>query len=100
MIPGFRIVAILEGFSYLALVFFAMPLKYWGEYGLPNKVIGMAHGILFIIFIVLAAVVCYEKKWPLKTFVGFLMASLLPFGTFYLDQEYLKKLDPKSEITR
>ena len=92
MIKTLRLTAILEGISYLLLFGFSMPLKYWAGIGEPNKIIGMAHGILFILFIVLAAVFCWEKKWGLKRFVILFIASLLPFGTFYADQKYLSKL--------
>ena len=92
MIKALRLTAILEGISYLLLFGFSMPLKYWAGIGEPNKIIGMAHGILFILFIVLAAVFCWEKKWGLKRFVILFIASLLPFGTFYADQKYLSKL--------
>lgn len=67
-----------------------MPLKYWAGIGEPNKVVGMAHGILFILFVVLAAVVCWERKWSIKRFLILFVASLLPFGTFYADKKYLK----------
>ena len=44
-----RILAILEGISYL-LLGLTMPLKYWYNMGMPNKIVGMIHGVLFIAF--------------------------------------------------
>ena len=86
----FRIVAFLEGLSYLVLVFIAMPLKYFYEKPLMNKYVGMAHGWLFILFIALLIQVSLKNKWPLtKSFLAFL-ASLIPFGTFILDAKVLK----------
>ena len=67
-----------------------MPLKYWAEIGEPNKIVGMAHGILFILFVAIAGIVCWDKKWDLKRFLILFIASLLPFGTFYADKKYLK----------
>ncbi|WP_010519758.1 DUF3817 domain-containing protein [Croceivirga radicis] len=92
MIKAFRLTAILEGISYLLLFAFTMPLKYWANIGAPNKHVGMAHGVLFILFVVLAGLVCYQYKWSIKRFIIFFIASLLPFGTFYVDQKYLKDL--------
>lgn len=68
-----------------------MPLKYWAGIGEPNKIVGMAHGILFILFVVLAGIVCWERKWSIKRFLILFTASLLPFGTFYADKKYLKE---------
>ncbi len=87
----FRIVAILEGISYLALFGITMPLKYWAEITGPNKVVGYAHGALFIAFLVLALVVTWEKKWGIKRFIIFGIASLLPFATFYVEEKYLRE---------
>ncbi len=92
MLKIFRITAILEGISYLLLFTLSMPLKYWAGIGEPNKYIGYAHGFLFIGFMVLALVMTLEKKWGLKRFLVFLAAALLPFGTFYVDQKYLKPI--------
>ena len=91
MLTAFRITAILEGISYLALFGVTMPLKYWAEIPEPNKIVGYAHGVLFIAFILLAIVVCFNKKWGIKRFIIFGIASLLPFATFYVDKKYLKQ---------
>ncbi|MBT8184893.1 MAG: DUF3817 domain-containing protein [Eudoraea sp.] len=92
MLTLFRFTAILEGISYLSLFALSMPLKYWGKIPEPNIYIGYAHGFLFIAFIVLAVIFCRQKKWGIKRFMVFLLASLLPFGTFYADKKYLKPL--------
>lgn len=92
MLKTFRLTAILEGISYLLLFGLGMPLKYLAQIPEPNIYIGYAHGFLFIVFVALAAIICRERKWTLKRFSVFFIASLLPFGTFYIDQKYLKNL--------
>jgi integral membrane protein len=90
MLKLFRLTAILEGISYLMLFGIGMPLKYLANMPTPNIYIGYAHGFLFMAYVVLAVVVCYEKSWGLKRFIILFIASLLPFGTFYIDKKYLK----------
>tara|TARA_R110002167_G_scaffold51470_20_gene148963 strand:+ start:2292 stop:2567 length:276 start_codon:yes stop_codon:yes gene_type:complete len=90
MLKLFRLSAILEGLSFLALFAVSMPLKYLADLREPNLYIGYAHGFLFIAYAVLAIVVCWNRKWGLKRFVILFVASLLPFGTFYIDQKYLR----------
>lgn len=92
MLKIFRATAILEGISYLLLFGITMPLKYWADILQPNKIVGYAHGILFILYVVVAVVFCWERKWNLKRFLVLFVASLLPFGTFYADKKYLKDL--------
>ena len=92
MLKLFRAAAILEGISYLLLFGFTMPLKYWAGILEPNKVVGYAHGVLFILYGVLALVFCWERKWSIKRFLILFVASLLPFGTFYADKKYLQNI--------
>lgn len=91
MLKLFRIIAILEGVSYLFLFGLGMPLKYLGNIKEPNIYIGYLHGFLFIFYVILSVLFCLEKKWGFKRFLILFIASLLPFGTFYIDKKYLRK---------
>ena len=86
----FRFVAFLEGLSYLLLLFIAVPIKY--TLGDPTlvKVLGMPHGILFVAYIGFSLFMKFQQNWNFKTLVLVLIASVLPFGTFYIDKKYLR----------
>jgi len=86
----FRIVSVLEGVSYLLLLFIATPIKYFLGDEQYVKMLGMPHGILFIAYVVLAIMLKYELNWKPKTFIIILAASVIPFGTFYIDKKYLR----------
>ena len=92
-IGRFRLIAFLEGISLLILVFIAMPIKYgWGNPALVKSV-GQIHGILFILFVLLAIQISIEQEWRFKTITWkVLAASFVPFGTFYIDKHILSKL--------
>lgn len=87
----FRIIAFLEGVSYLLLLFVAVPIKY--NLGDPAyvKLLGMPHGLLFMAYLVLAYLLKDDQKWERKTFLIILAASVIPFGTFYIDKKFLRK---------
>ena len=87
----FRIVSFLEGLSYLLLLFIATPIKYIQDNPEYVKMLGMPHGILFMLYVVLAFVIKPEMKWDKKSFWVVLLASIIPFGTFYIDRKYFKK---------
>ncbi len=89
MLTLFRTTAILEGISYLTLFAVTMPLKYLADIPMPNKYVGYAHGVLFIAYLILALVFWRKKKWGFKRGFVLLLASLLPFATFYIDKKYL-----------
>ena len=86
----FRIVAFLEGVSYILLLFIAVPLKYWGGDESYVKLLGMPHGLLFVGYIILAYFLKEDEGWAAKDFGIVLLASILPFGTFYVDLKYLR----------
>ncbi len=88
----FKIIAILEGSSLLLLLFFAMPMKYFFSQPIFVKTIGMAHGLLFIGYIILAIMLKIEHNWNWKKFGIICLASILPFGTFYIDKKYLRNV--------
>lgn len=79
----FGTVNTLEGYSYIALLFIAMPLKYLAGIAVAVKIVGMIHGLLFIAFLALLLQTSQEVKWPFKEGMIFLIASLIPFGTFF-----------------
>lgn len=85
-----RIVAFVEGCSYL-LLGFTMLLKYKFSLPQPNYIVGMAHGILFVAYILLLVQVAFLHRWSIfKIFLAFL-ASLIPFGTFYADKKLFRQ---------
>lgn len=92
MLKIFRKVALLEGVSYLAL-FANMFLIKPTNFDLYKQILfplGMAHGILFIGYVLLAILLKKPQSWNIKTFGLILIASLLPFGTFYIEKKYLR----------
>ncbi len=89
----FRVISFVEGISYLLLVFIAMPLKYIFDYPMAVRVVGMGHGILFILFIVALVMAANKYKWKIVTFQLFVY-SLIPFG-FILIEKIIMKTPPK-----
>ena len=85
----FRIVALLEGISYILLMTFGLYYKYQLNNDIYVKLLGMPHGILFILYIVLAFLLRKQENWNFIEFAIILFASLIPFGTFYIDKKYL-----------
>lgn len=84
------IVAILEGISYL-LLFITMPLKRLYSMPEPNYIIGMAHGVLFIAYILLVFLANNHQKWSIKTQFYAYLASLIPFGTFIAEKKIFNR---------
>ena len=85
----FRIVAFLEGVSYILLMTIGLYFKYQLNDDTFVKLLGMPHGILFVLYIVLAFLLRKKENWNFIDFAIILFASLVPMGTFYIDRKYL-----------
>jgi len=82
-VKKFSLINTIEGYSYLLLLFVAMPMKYLMGIAIATKIVGSIHGFLFILFMILLVIAWQDAKWSLKETVIFFIASLIPFGTFF-----------------
>ncbi len=85
MLKLFRVIALVEGLTTIALFCVAMPLKYWMDNPVLVPPVGLAHGFAWLAY-VMAMVVCLPGKgfgmWEVvRTFI----AALFPFSTFLND---------------
>jgi len=87
LLKRFRTVAIWEGISFILLLGIAMPLKYGLDIPQAVSVVGMAHGILFILYILCLIQVTLEFSWKIKKVLLALLAAFIPFGPFIFDKK-------------
>lgn len=92
-----RFIAFFEGLSLIILVFIGMPLKYIFANDFIVKTVGMAHGFLFLAFVLAAVFVHVNYDWKFfKTTWKVLASSIIPFGTFYIDAKILKPISQRN----
>ncbi len=93
----FRLINKIEGYSFIILLFIAMPLKYSFGFPIATKIMGMIHGLLFMMFVYQLIesmkAVHFNKKEALIYFI----LSLIPFGSFYTDK-LCKEKEPKAAL--
>lgn len=88
-IGRFKLVADLEGISFLVLLLIAMPLKYIWHYDLMVRYTGMAHGLLFILYLLAIIQNKEELGWNWKKSALAAFLSVVPFGTFYVTRKMM-----------
>jgi len=93
-----RLVGKCEAVSFLLLLGVAMPLKYLADLPLAVKLVGWAHGVLFIAFVLLVLPAIQQAGWPLRRGALLVGAALVPFGPFLADRS-LKAAQEKSELS-
>lgn len=86
LIGKFRLTGFIEGISFLLLLGVAMPLKYYWGMPIYVKIVGMTHGILFILYCLQLYLTMRHHKWSLGYAAYLFVAALIPFGTFYTDR--------------
>ncbi len=87
----FRLINKVEGLSYIFLLFVAMPLKYMGGFPIATKIAGMIHGVLFIAFVYQLIIATEEVPFSKKEAFIFFIASIIPFGSFYVEAQFKKR---------
>ncbi|MCW9038435.1 DUF3817 domain-containing protein [Altibacter sp.] len=88
-VKAFKIISTLEAISFLVLLGIAMPLKYIWDLPQMVQIVGMAHGVLFILYLI-GAYFMYEKlQWSVRTLLIVMGCSVIPFGPFYVEKKYL-----------
>jgi integral membrane protein len=93
LVGRFRVIAFVEGISFLVLLFIAMPIKYVPELGsdpMPTRIVGGIHGGLYILYAIAGFQAKAARKWPAKEALRGFLASVLPFGTFIYDWAFLR----------
>jgi integral membrane protein len=91
---AFRWVGYAEGTSFLILLGIAMPIKYLAHVPEVVLVVGWAHGLLFMLYILAAVRAWVVCKWPFKLLFWAGIASILPFGPFVFDR-WLRRRKPE-----
>ncbi|GGG86433.1 DUF3817 domain-containing protein [Paenibacillus radicis (ex Gao et al. 2016)] len=87
----FRGIALLEGISYLVLLLIAMPLKYWADEPAYVTIVGMAHGVLFTLYLLFLLLSWIKKRWSFLWVLLCFIIAFVPFATFWLEAKLRKE---------
>jgi len=99
VIGQLRMLGMLEGLSFLVLLFIAMPLKYVWGYPLAVRIVGLIHGLLFMGFCAALYNVKQVVGWDIRRTGLVFLAALMPFGPFVVDGS-LRKEDAALQPSR
>lgn len=88
-----RIVGLFEGASFLLLLFIAMPMKYLLDMPLAVRIVGSAHGALFMAYLYFVFSAATEHEWPLKRWAYAFIASVVPFGPMIFDRSLKEEME-------
>lgn len=81
-----RAIGLVEGTSYLLLLLIAMPLKYLADIPEPVTMVGWAHGVLFVAYVLAVLYAAVASRLSFGLIAAALVASVVPFGPFLIDR--------------
>ena len=93
-----RSIALIEGFSFLLLLFVSMPLKYYMGMRGFSFYVGALHGALFVIYIFVTLDTIARRRLNIIQFIRVIIASVVPFGTFFNDNMLKNLQEPITKI--
>jgi integral membrane protein len=94
VISNLRRISVIEAVSYLALLV-ATLLKRTHDAELGVQILGPVHGLLYLVFAAMFIARREALGWMWSKTIAALVIGSLPFGGFWLDQQWLSGLtDP------
>ena len=85
-VRALRITSVLEGISLILLFFVAMPLKHGFGMPLAVRIVGSAHGGLFLIFVAVLLWAFLDRKWDIAKGLKLFISCLIPFGFLWAER--------------
>ncbi|MDN5861718.1 MAG: DUF3817 domain-containing protein [Pseudonocardia sp.] len=83
---AYRVMAWITGVVLLVLVLVAMPLKYFFDQPQLTAIVGVSHGFLYMVYIVVTLLLAERGRWrPLDALVV-LLAGTIPFASFFAER--------------
>lgn len=91
LLKTFRLLSLVEGLSLITLLLVAMPARYYfgRDFVWP---VGMAHGVLWLAFVLVSLVVSHLRRWSIGAWLVALLCSVVPFGFVYLDARLKREI--------
>jgi integral membrane protein len=91
----YRIMAFTTGVLLVLLIFVAVPIRYLGHNHGPVAVIGPAHGLLFVVYLLTAFDLGVRLRWPWLKLGLVLIAGTVRFASFYAERRARAEVRPR-----
>jgi len=93
LLTAYKVMSYITGIGLIVLVFIAVPIKYvpaLGQKEGPVAIVGALHGYLYMIYVVLALVLAYTRKWKLRKTILVVAAGTIPFAVFFAERRVIR----------
>lgn len=88
----YRIIAVVVGIGLILLVGVGMPLKYFGDNPTVVAIVGPAHGVLYVLYLIAGFDLAQRSKWSWKGTLAVLVAGTIPLMSFLAERVVTRKV--------
>lgn len=88
----YRIIAIVVGVGLIALVLIGLPLKYLADNPSVVAIVGPAHGLLYVLYLIAGFDLSQRAKWSWTGTIAVLLAGTVPFLSFVAERIVTRKV--------
>ncbi len=89
----YKLMAYIVGTGLIILVFIGIPLQYGVNFPLIEKIVGTAHGFLYIVYLVAALDLARRARFTLLQMAAMIGAGLLPFLAFIIERRVERRVN-------
>jgi len=82
----YRVLAYTVGTGLIILVFVGIPLQIWAHNDSVATYVGIAHGYLYITYVLLVFDLARRARWSLKRTAGVVLAGTIPLLGFFVER--------------
>jgi integral membrane protein len=87
----YRVLAYTVGTGLVILMFVGVPLQIWGHNRSVATYVGIAHGYLYITYVLLVFDLARRARWSLKRIGGVVLAGTVPLLGFFVERWVTRK---------
>jgi integral membrane protein len=102
----YRVMAYVVGVLLVVLICVGVPLKYLVDSGSAHDAgewittyLGIAHGYLYMIFLVVAALLARKARWSIGFTITTLLLGTVPFASFYGERRATARTRATTAVT-
>jgi integral membrane protein len=82
----YRVAAYVVGTGLVILCFVGVPMQLWGHNDSVATVVGIAHGYLYMVYVVLVFDLARRVRWSLRRTAGVVLAGTIPLLGFFVER--------------
>jgi integral membrane protein len=88
----YQILSYLTSLGLIVLLFVAMPLKYFAHNATVIGLVGPAHGLVYMVYLLCVFDLGNKVGWPLKRTILVMLAGVIPLASIFVERAVHRRI--------